>query len=39
VLAAAAWETLPKLWMKEAMLWVCMAAAIGAWISGVMQAV
>jgi len=39
VLAAAAWETLPKFWMKEAMLWAGMAAAIGAWISGVMQAV
>jgi len=39
VLAAAAWETLPKFWMKEAMLWAGMAASIGAWISGVMQAV
>jgi hypothetical protein len=25
--------------MKESMLWAGMAAAIGAWISGVMQAV
>jgi hypothetical protein len=39
VLAAAAWETLPKYWMREVMLWLALAAAVVAWISGVMQTV